>query len=102
MPQINEDELDAIFGVIRSSLMLIDDEGEGFGEQDDSFVGTSEVLLSSQSHSRLSLELTSYITLLIVQMNIESNSEVPRDLMKRAEEVTRRIMCSSKGFQALK
>ena len=81
--------------------MLINDDGEGFGDQDDSFVGVSEAL-SSPSHSRLSLELTSYITLFIMRMNIESNSEVPLNLAKKAEEVTRRIMCSFKGFQALK
>ena len=51
MSNVDEDELEAIYGVIRSSLMLLGEDGN---ENDESFIGASEAL-SSYGHSSLSL-----------------------------------------------
>ena len=58
----------------------------------------------TDSHARLSQELTNYISLLIMKLEIESeesSSQEMLDTVGKANEVTQRIFSSENGIQAL-
>lgn len=91
-----DDELQAIFEVIQSSLLL---KFQQEGTEGEESVGC--VLMSQEHRERLAQELTNYISLFIVKMNFKSDAQAVVDSQGKARDVSQRIFSSATGFQAL-